>query len=522
MARSASRHSKSDASVRILGVAARDGRDLCVWGVRVQGERHVGRGGVGCAALVRVAWRPVRDTAGALFRSPRDCHTVCPGRARIIANRDGFGGGQSPLRPIARGARSTPVWATADPPPRCRLFGPPRSECASSPVPSFLLDPTWTPWTTTPTTPSSTTSSDRFRIVLLSALLPLTLHQTQGDAWFKPSSENVHAGVCLRIHSGLFRVFPYENRFLEPFEAAIRLLNPVVAVKVRSAAVHVALSTVGQDAGAIYIDGDTRIQILDTMYELPRADKEQNAAFIRDERVLVVWSDNLDTIIPICHDFDSKLIKLVWTQRHSLVPPSLNPSSANPSTNPSASDVQLTEKQNPVVTVDESPRPKEKKRGGWGSLWGWRIQNKPESAQPGANNTSATASADVEKGADPTSSTNTRPMRLFAPVYAGLGCALSLFFIASGLEMLVTEWRLDHDYRRFALMVTTPFLFCVSLFFALQIITNISYVLGPVAQYHENSKYYSAVKPAPNKRVDARLPHVTIEMPVYKESLEAT
>ncbi len=45
---------------------------------------------------------------------------------------------------------------------------------------------------------------------------------------------------------------------------------------------------------------------------------------------------------------------------------------------------------------------------------------------------------------------------------------------------------------------------------------------GPVAQYHENSKYYSAQKPVANPEVDTRLPHVTIEMPVYKESLEDT
>ena len=31
---------------------------------------------------------------------------------------------------------------------------------------------------------------------------------------------------------------------------------------------------------AIYVDGDTRIQILDTMLDLPRADKEQCGAFI--------------------------------------------------------------------------------------------------------------------------------------------------------------------------------------------------------------------------------------------------
>jgi hypothetical protein len=68
--------------------------------------------------------------------------------------------------------------------------------------------------------------------------------QTQGDAWFKPSEENVSAGVCIRLEPGQYRVFPYENPFLAPFEAAVRGLSPLVAVKVRSAAVHSAFSTV--------------------------------------------------------------------------------------------------------------------------------------------------------------------------------------------------------------------------------------------------------------------------------------
>jgi len=72
----------------------------------------------------------------------------------------------------------------------------------------------------------------------------LVLSQTQGDAWFKPSEENICAGVCLRVEPGLFRVFPYENPYLAPFEAAVRSLNPLVAVKVRSAAVHSSLATV--------------------------------------------------------------------------------------------------------------------------------------------------------------------------------------------------------------------------------------------------------------------------------------
>jgi hypothetical protein len=57
-------------------------------------------------------------------------------------------------------------------------------------------------------------------------------------------------------------------------------------------------------------------------------------------------------------------------------------------------------------------------------------------------------------------------------------------------------------------------------FFCLQLVGNISLVIGPVAQYHENSAYYSAVKPGPNPAVDNNLPHITIQCPVYKESLK--
>jgi len=58
-------------------------------------------------------------------------------------------------------------------------------------------------------------------------------------------------------------------------------------------------------------------------------------------------------------------------------------------------------------------------------------------------------------------------------------------------------------------------------FFCLQLIQNITMAVGPIVQYHQNSKYYSARPPRPNKQVDNDLPHMTIQMPVYKESLEA-
>jgi len=56
-----------------------------------------------------------------------------------------------------------------------------------------------------------------------------------------PTEDIISTGVCLRVDDGYFRVFPYENPALVPFEAAVRRLNPVVAVKLRSAAVTAAI-----------------------------------------------------------------------------------------------------------------------------------------------------------------------------------------------------------------------------------------------------------------------------------------
>lgn len=114
------------------------------------------------------------------------------------------------------------------------------------------------------------------------ALLHWIFRQTQGDAWFRPNEEAISSGVALRVNdiTQEFRIFPYETPSLEPFEAAVSALNPLVAVKVRSAAVHAALAEVSPEDSAINVDPQTQIQILDSILLLPHADREQSAAFI--------------------------------------------------------------------------------------------------------------------------------------------------------------------------------------------------------------------------------------------------
>ncbi|KAG6911398.1 hypothetical protein DXG01_016495 [Tephrocybe rancida] len=318
-----------------------------------------------------------------------------------------------------------------------------------------------------------------------------------------PTEDVISTGVCLRADNGIFRVFPYENPALVPFEAAVRGLNPVVAVKMRSSAVVAALAKVEPDEQSIYIDQSTRIQILESIDYLPQAEKDQCGAFIRDEGCLVLWSYALETMVPLCKDFDDKLIKHIWRTR-KIVRKSVVPSA--PETPAAGSETALNEKPSQEKQEEKAPVPPKR------SLWSWKLQPKAPQAQ--------SEPEDVEKGGR--SKKKERKLMLFGPFYAGCGAGLATYFMTGGVTVLLEEFALDRDPRRFALLVTLPVIYCVSLFFCLQLIGNLSLILGPVAQYHENSMYYSAIKPKPNPEIDNNLPHITIQLPVYKESLELT
>lgn len=361
-----------------------------------------------------------------------------------------------------------------------------------------------------------------------------TLHyifkQTQGDAWFRPHEDQVPPGVCLRTHDGQFRVFPYETAALAPFEAAVSSLNPQVAVKVRSAAVHAALSEQSLEPDYIYVDANTRIQVLDSMFLLPQAEKDQNAAFIRDERVLVVWSDSLDTIIPIARDFEDRLIRLLWRTQ----PPLSSTHDLSFSSPLSVSTHSNSEKPDNRRTPDSlvnSQNPPQKR------TWYGRL---------------VPSTKDPEKVLQ---KKHTRPIMLFAPLYNGLSAGLALGLSSSLISFIhssqstcslhgqrfehppcrIPPRRQIHPFR--SLRSHAPPLLCLFgthllfasssshsqpfQFFTLQIFQNITFVIGPIAHYHKNSRYYSAIPPPPNPAIDNALPHITIQMPVYKESLTA-
>lgn len=219
----------------------------------------------------------------------------------------------------------------------------------------------------------------------------------------------------------------------------------------------------------MYVDQDTRIQILDRMDQLPSAEKDQCGAFVvrrlfsphspfppltchcfplkkkiqREDRSLVLWSYNIENILPLYQDFDDKLIKHIWRNRHvgkkpaggteSSAASSIGPQSTRPTTAGSQASSHAGFNLNPHPNLNEkAPLPvngtsdgtsadstaedKEEeappeKEGPW---YSWRL--KPRKA-PRAR---AEDEADPEKRKD-----GKRKLVLLGPIYAGCGAGLA-------------------------------------------------------------------------------------------------
>ena len=124
---------------------------------------------------------------------------------------------------------------------------------------------------------------------------------------------------------------------------------------------------------------------------------------------MVVWTDDFDTIIPLAREFEEKLIKLAWKNRLTRSAPS----STYQSPTATSSNVCLNEKAGSSIseaTAHDGTQTTSKWSPGWKLFANRRAPVDPKDQDP-------------EKGA---TASNPRPMRLFAPFYNGLGCALSL------------------------------------------------------------------------------------------------
>jgi len=182
-----------------------------------------------------------------------------------------------------------------------------------------------------------------------------------------------------------------------------------------------------------------------------------------------------------CQEIDHRLIKLIWKHRPQTLQTTYTGENSRSITPLEPSDYKLFigEKATPtddaLVTVEtekdgvnkrrtrETKRKEEKdtkKANTKKSFFGWKTEKKGKDIE-------------ADKPAQ-------RPTKLFAPIYNGIGAGVCLCeslspyyrslsnhstpdLAGDGVQMLLIEYFMDKDPIRFALIVTLPFLFCVSL-----------------------------------------------------------
>lgn len=118
-----------------------------------------------------------------------------------------------------------------------------------------------------------------------------------------------------------------------------------------------------------------------------------------------------------------------------------------------------------------------------------------------------------------------RPLALTSSIYVGLGmCLLIILELGLGVSSVIYEILTDGNYVHAALFVTLPIIMVVSLFFAMVIFGNLFQVLGPTKTLKTNTRYFSTQPPdlAAAYAEGFRPRHITIQMPVYTESLNDT
>ena len=203
-----------------------------------------------------------------------------------------------------------------------------------------------------------------------------------------------------------------------------------------------------------------RLQVLPDMSYLPRCQKHQFAAFIADRGILVVWDDEPRHLLDRAQKIEKSLMAMIWD----------------------AGNDEADEKKEGSVVVNETG-----------------------------------SEGDVELGfVEPP-----RKIVLWMPVLSACTLALTVVAIGSGWRQIAVETFVDHNYIRMAFIFAVLPQMWLALFFFQALCGNVAQLIGPISQMNANTKFYSGVKPKHLRRDNGPLPHVTIQMPVYKEGLQA-
>jgi membrane glycosyltransferase len=244
------------------------------------------------------------------------------------------------------------------------------------------------------------------------------------------------------------------------FVNSIRALNVRVAITVNTRVIKLFLNR--NNNPYVPLKNGLRLQVLPDVSFPPRCQKHQFAAFIADRGLLVVWDDEPRHILDRAQKIEKALMEMIWDD-------------------------------------------------------GTEDDDEEKDAMSVHPTEAGTEAGDVERG----TIEQPRPIFLLMPILSACTLFLTTLAIGSGYGRIAVETTVDQFYLRLAFVAAVPAQMWLALFFFQALVGNVAQIIGPVSQMKENTKFYSGVKSRRLRRDAGPLPHLTIQMPVYKEGLQA-
>lgn len=132
----------------------------------------------------------------------------------------------------------------------------------------------------------------------------------EGKSLFGITNEYNRSAASLQYGQGLYKTYtrypiPHWDEYIVGLDAqaVIAIDNPMVQ-SVAGKILHTATD--------IVIDADTTLQVFNNLSELRRARMEHPQAFIRDEKLIVLWSNDAEHACKLASKIQEQILEIVW------------------------------------------------------------------------------------------------------------------------------------------------------------------------------------------------------------------
>ncbi|ATY61836.1 hypothetical protein A9K55_007237 [Cordyceps militaris] len=345
-------------------------------------------------------------------------------------------------------------------------------------------------------TPSRLQYSDDFRYRTMANYI---YNSIMVSGWIHPNAaqdpNNIH-GVLIRRARGQYLSVP------EPvhpvLHEAVSRMNLAVAITIRPRLLEGIMMTLTEGQTELRLKDGSQLQVIDSLNHAhpTTVKKYQYACICQQERMLLVWHDDISHVLSHAAHLEEKLLTMIWGSGKV------------------ATTVLSSPFRTPSILSGHTP-------SGYNTP-GNVITEKEAYIAP-AEEADEEVAAEKEKAMERPESLK-RPVMRTSAVFIGLAMAVTIVLLVGVyIGRLVSECLLDGTWVRMALVFPIPLLFCVSLFFFQIVFSDIFQMLGPIGGNTTNSRYFSCHKPSVERAYAAgmELPKVTIQMPVYKEGMDS-